>query len=756
MKCENCGFPIDDSKQFCTHCGAKNTLPSAEAVSKIKCAVCGMSFNGDLEICPFCGSAAEACEKENLTPSKKARRKKAIILLVLLGLPIVTAFLIGMYFMLSSAASSNARTYSAEEISEICGTLDFSAITAEVDYYSESIEETYIYDADDDGKKELFMLGYNDLYKQKPVVFAFDTIDNAIMATAVQNGAAGSASIGCNDYYGLHLAWGYFSTGFTEIHYENWSNDGWQEFANAPIDEKTDIQPEDIGRMSHYQLMSTYYDAKNPEDIVNAYNEHLASEWGSNYQYVKKDIDGDGKDEYAFLIADFGGLWKQNLTTTGTDGELMENFIDSLGEDGLTVIYADTDKDGIVFHTFFTEKTPNAWCDENGEDSVRLSWQDGELLVKVINGRDIETEGYFCADVRLSKGNCNSNRDAFDEISKLYVKYLKNHLYTDVLIKYVDICDAEGDELVCICTDSEIDRVNAYAIYCGRIITLYEQDYKNTGAVYLTEKDGKMMLFSYTQRVYGNQHYHSGNRRKNDYRYWLTGFDENYCAYEQGMQYLALYDDETPTAEDNEFFVKLNEYLDVATVCVDRYELTGYKVMPNIETDYSETETGKYLSISNCNINKKGKVCVDENSWLNFRTGPSVSNDKILMDSNDSESFVKQMNGSSVTVIDTANTGDADNPIWVKIQIKYSDKILQGYSSQRYIEIADIKHISVGENFTVEASTNDSGLKWSSNDESVLSVEESSGRVIGSSKGLAIVSVQSDSGLTDSCLIMVD
>ncbi len=741
----------------------------------MKCCKCGENFDENLGICPFCGTEisdfditeeVENCKLDNDSTVEVSKRKKmAWTLVAAVSLPILCALFIGVYFLISSVISSDAKTYSEDEISEICDILDYSALSATLDYYSESIEESYLHDADNDGRKELFMTSYNDVYEGKPVVFAFDTIDNGIMATATQFGAAGDACITGEFNNTLSLKWGYYSTGHSETHYEEWTNEGWNEISFStvneegeseawanPVEQNTDESeiPTDI---SHYALLSRYYDAKNYKDIVDAYNKHLIEWWGQSYRYIKDDIDEDGKDEYAFVISDFGKLWTDNLTTTGTDGILMENFIDSLEEIGTVYIYADADKNGIVFHTFFTDKPV---CEG---DTVKLSWKNGELLIKIIKGQEIVTENFFCSEVKFSKENYESDKDAFNAVSELYTKYLKNHLFKEVLVKYVDICEAPGDELVCVCTDSDIDRVNVYAIYCGRIITLYEQDYGQTGAIYLAENGGKKMLLNYIQRVYGNHLFPagSGNRRTgNDYRYWFTGFDENYCAYELDMQYLLLYDDETPTTKDNEFFIKLNEYLDVATVCVDRYELMGYGVMPNIQTDYSETETGKYLSISNCNLNKKGKVRVSEDSWLNFREGPAITYNKILTNSSNPESFVKQMKGSSVTVIDTNNSSDAENPIWVKIQIKYSDKTLVGYSSQRYIEIDDIKHIAVGEAFTVEASTNDGGLHWSSNDDNILSVDASTGKVTGKNKGLVLVSVESESGLNDSCLIMVD
>jgi uncharacterized protein YjdB len=80
---------------------------------------------------------------------------------------------------------------------------------------------------------------------------------------------------------------------------------------------------------------------------------------------------------------------------------------------------------------------------------------------------------------------------------------------------------------------------------------------------------------------------------------------------------------------------------------------------------------------------------------------------------------------------------------------------LVGYSSQNYIEIPNINTIKIGETFDVEASSNVSELHWSTNDKDVLSIESSSGKIKGVSKGLAMVTVRSSTGLEDSCLILV-
>ena len=304
----------------------------------------------------------------------------------------------------------------------------------------------------------------------------------------------------------------------------------------------------------------------------------------------------------------------------------------------------------------------------------------------------------------------------------------------------VFVCE-KGDPMTILC-----------AFINGRIITFYKQDLDLIGAVYLVKGDGQYLcLLGYYQDIVT-----ISQESSNRYRYQVESFDSCYRSNVLSSETVILSYNETPTQEDKDFFRKLNEYLKEAEICVDSYELTGYSKMQADDSDFTPEESKKYLSISNCSTNKNGTVKVNADSWLNFRKGPSVSYDKILLNPGDPQSFVKQSVGSSVSVIDTVNTTDPDNPVWVKIQIKYSDKTLIGYSAAGYIQMTDILHLSVGKKFKVAASTNDTGLKWSSNDENVLSIDPDSGEAIAKKKGLVSVKVVSDSGLEDSCLIMVD
>lgn len=162
-----------------------------------------------------------------------------------------------------------------------------------------------------------------------------------------------------------------------------------------------------------------------------------------------------------------------------------------------------------------------------------------------------------------------------------------------------------------------------------------------------------------------------------------------------------------------------------------------------------------YLGISNCNTSKTGTVRVS-GDWLNLRSGPSTDYNRVLVDQRDRKSYVKQINGSIVTITGTTNTKDKENPIWLTIQIIYEGKRLAGYSSQRYIDIPDITSISVGELFTVEAKSSEQDLRWECNDTSTAHIDPDTGVLEGLRPGMVLVTVNSPSGLSDSCLIRID
>ena len=127
-----------------------------------------------------------------------------------------------------------------------------------------------------------------------------------------------------------------------------------------------------------------------------------------------------------------------------------------------------------------------------------------------------------------------------------------------------------------------------------------------------------------------------------------------------------------------------------------------------------------------------------------------------MIDPNNKKSYVKQVHNSIVTVIEPYNTGDKKNPIWLKVRISYKGNVLEGYSSQQFIDVPGIKRISVGDKFRVTADTNDTGLRWKCNDTGVATINSKTGEITAKKSGMVLVTVISDSGLEDSCLIKID
>ena len=95
-------------------------------------------------------------------------------------------------------------------------------------------------------------------------------------------------------------------------------------------------------------------------------------------------------------------------------------------------------------------------------------------------------------------------------------------------------------------------------------------------------------------------------------------------------------------------------------------------------------------------------------------------------------------------------------PDMVKVRISYNGYVLEGFSTQKYIEISGIKHIDVGDKFNVTVDTNDTGVLFKCNDTSVAEIDSRTGKITAKKAGMVLITVTSDSGLEDSCLIEID
>ncbi|MDO4607853.1 MAG: SH3 domain-containing protein [Clostridia bacterium] len=368
------------------------------------------------------------------------------------------------------------------------------------------------------------------------------------------------------------------------------------------------------------------------------------------------------------------------------------------------------------------------------------------IVVAIVLGSIFAVNYYKARPIMANIKSKNYSVDDTETVKIIRAKLdaLLDAGYSNIRYCSADVCETEGEEILFAGKLNEKYYFSVYCIYDGQAVEVFSNT--DNIAYYLCSKDGKDRILSFSQ----SQNNDNGNYTQN-YTYSLFYFDTQFAKHEEDSSNINVAISSTPGQEENEFFEKFNQYREYIIVCIDPYELTGYDLM------YGQTPSNKkYLRISNCSTSKSGVVDVYSHSWLNLREGPAKSYNKILIDPTNAKSFVKQMRGSVVTILDTVNIADKDNPVWVKIQIKYADKTLIGYSSQSYINLYDVKNLSVGDHFDIEAESSQSTLTWSVNDSNVAYIDPSTGEIIAKAPGLVMVTVKDNNGLTDSCLIRIN
>lgn len=330
------------------------------------------------------------------------------------------------------------------------------------------------------------------------------------------------------------------------------------------------------------------------------------------------------------------------------------------------------------------------------------------------------------------------------------VRFLENSGYSDIRIRLADICEANGKEAICCYYNGRTYIIDIYAVRNGSLDTIYSKE-GSTGSVYLLEMGGKLYLLDYSQNL-------SSDNYTQSYTYSLFRFDNRYSpVITDENRFTVSAGSEGGGSTGAHFFTSFNAYLADAMVCYDPYALKGYHVMSgNTSNEDSVAPAAKYLNITNCNTSKVGIVTMKKDtSWLNLRSGPGTHYNPVLIDPSDDDSCVKQTQYSIVTVMEPYNTGDSKNPIWYRMRITYQNRTLEGYSSQRYINVENMTTLSRGSSMTVNISTNDTGAFFTTSDSSIASVDPYTGEVYGNRAGIVLISVVTDSGLSDSCLIEI-
>ena len=464
------------------------------------------------------------------------------------------------------------------------------------------------------------------------------------------------------------------------------------------------------------------------EGLSARYAAHLADMGATVTGAYFGDFDGDGLDESILLAANLLDAWLKDAAGTSEEQAACEKLT------GKTVcMYLDPDtQQNLAVHGF---------CLPQGQTNIKNAlWDNGMVQL-------VQSDGNVLRLIVGRSEDADTDTTALSRMFAGFRDYMEDLGYTDVRLRLADVSGAPGNELVCCYSNGNSYSVVVYAILNQRLHPLYHKQGVD-GAVYLVNYQGVDYLLDYSQKL--------SETYAQTYSYSLFRFSQSYMMEIEDTDSLRVEANQGGGSVGSSFFDRFNRYLYSSSVCYDPYSLMGYAVMEETGWDSLGEPEGLYLRISNCSTNKTGVITLqDDDSFLNFRSGPSTEYSRVLINENDPESYVKQVQGSPVTVIMPYNTGNAQNPIWAQIRINYQNQVLEGYSSQKYIRIQGIRHISVGESLQITADTNDTGLRWRCSDLSVASMEEN-GTLTGIRSGLVLVTVTSDSGLEDSCLIMID
>ena len=277
--------------------------------------------------------------------------------------------------------------------------------------------------------------------------------------------------------------------------------------------------------------------------------------------------------------------------------------------------------------------------------------------------------------------------DSADVYSRFDDYYYENG-YGDCALKSSQVCDYGEEEVVGLCRAdgdwyglvSVLAEGNPTSLFCEKM---------TDKAMYLVQRDGLWYILVYSQTM--NSAADGGNTVTNQFQ--VFRFDANgekVVLDEKKVTYNTTTADATATSN---FFAACNQYLENAQIVVDPYRLQGkmwpdsvdYGTIPNESTLEDQQNTPAYPqeeTLGFVQIN-------DPKTWLNLREGPGTNYPCVYMEPGNKKSIVKQAQGSPVTILETIETGDAKNPTWVKIRISYGGKEIVGYSSKKYIRVAE-------------------------------------------------------------------
>ncbi len=413
------------------------------------------------------------------------------------------------------------------------------------------------------------------------------------------------------------------------------------------------------------EYTSYSFEARYRDHVVQALQDSLSSTY-SCYTSAQMDMDGDGSEETLISIPEIFNPWLQNVT--GNDIEFQDplaNIKETLAdiEGGYTAF--------LVISTSGDTTTVTACAiPENVYEDIQYATLNSHYIS--LGGYSVYVPSTAIVFAAISGEERQGILSAIDS------NFIANGYY-DVVFKLADVADHPGDEILCFYQGYDGLYLDVISLSDGTL-NLIESDYMGTYSYYLVSHEGKTHILVYSQYISTDynpiySYYYSL------YRYGT----DNQCMISDSkdVDYYASQSDATSVSS---FFTALNVYLEGdITVLHDTYALMGQEWMNENDIDYGERPTSDDALAEEGTL---GFVKVYADTWLNLRVGPGTQYDRVLLDPNNPQSFVKQALGSPVTILEEIETGDPDNPVWVRIRIVYQNQVLEGYSSKRYIKVA--------------------------------------------------------------------
>ncbi|MBR5472471.1 MAG: SH3 domain-containing protein [Clostridia bacterium] len=587
-------------------------------------------------------------------------------------------------FDLSSITGKLKKEMSEEELNSSLNKIEIAALSAalsaDVGLTNDS-KILYVNDIDADGTQELFygdgvsQLVFDTTTKDAQIVAGvtynefFVDKDGALYLTFYVAGASGT------DYARTYNKW--TGSEYVAVYKEEYSADtNATSYFSAESGAQISKEEIDAIELTEYNGRAQKFTSltlnKNYKDqITQKLNEHLANQY-TEPSTATADIDDDGQDEVVFVVSNFLTSWVDDFANNTQNLDLLygeQNY--NFNNKRTVFIVIDEQESELKVSAYAT-------LNEFSGDAANISLNEFSLS---FGGREL-----FIPSKIENIGELSSK-----EKSSLF-SVLKDHYrakgYSDMFFKIADVADTDGEELLCICKKDEVWQMllitfNSDSPHC------FDTKVLTNNALYLVDYMGKTSFLSYKQAISPSQGA-LGNAYA--YSYSINRYDSNNNNQTLSQNSIGYTNAQKDATAISTFFSSFNTCLQKnAVVIFDAYQLFGHQWMVDSDIDYGDQPNQimipGYGYIEENKSYKIGFVSVEPQSWLNVRQGTGTQYELIAINPLDKLSFVRPAAGAPVTILEEIQTGDVENPIWLKIRISYGDYIMTGYVSKNYITV---------------------------------------------------------------------